>query len=225
MKISLEQFLQETDQYDYYDLLRIRDELIAGIHAYENKRKDTSDPCISEYSSDLVYLEKVCELINERFNEIVTSPSRLNNYIKGLHEAKKISIEDDYRFDRSVDALNECFNKHYKAWMQSGCFLNEEKTIRAWFPKMAVTENGRSKAQSRTKAWVNILSDDGMTIMTHSDTESVSSYTEEPMVTFGKFPKEPYRYIGTFLLDLEITKPNELVYRRIASEVDLTPWR
>lgn len=164
-------------------------------------------------------------MIEERFREILHSPSKLNNYRKGLHQAMKISIDDDYRFDKSVDALNECFDKHYKAWMSSGCFLNQEKTLRAWFPKMALTDHGRLKAQSTTKAWINTLSEDGTIIRAYSSIESVTFYTEEPLVTFAKFPKEPYRYVGTFLLDLEITKPNDLIYRRIATEVDLTPWR
>lgn len=222
MMISLEQFVNLHESDDYYALIEVRDELIRQIHAFEELSSPSRE---DEYAYNLICLTETCRMLDERFREILRSPSRLNNYKRNLHHAMKISINDDYRFDRSVDALNECFNKHYKAWMQSGCFLNEEKTLRAWFPKMAVTENGRLKAQSKTKAWINTLSDDGMIIRAYSSVESVSSYTEEPLITFGKFPKEPYRYIGTFLLDLETTKPNDLIYRRIATEVDLSPWR
>lgn len=145
--------------------------------------------------------------------------------IEDIRKAKKLSIDDPYTFARSVDVLNECFGKNYKAWMKSGCILNEEKTLRAWFPKIAVKKDGRLKAQSSTKAWINTISEDGQTIRAYSETESVSYYVTENLVTFAKIPGQPYKYVGTFVIDYQATKPNDIIYRRITTEVDLSPWR
>lgn len=140
-------------------------------------------------------------------------------------ELKTISIDSDITFRRSVDVLNSCFGKDYGAWMKGGYYLDKGYRYHVWFPKMAYYEAGRAKAQSTTKAWINELSPDGKSIHMYSDTEV--KYPED-MATihfvFAKFPKEPYRYIGTFIKD-EKTTPGDHWFRRIGTEVDLTPWK
>ena len=121
--------------------------------------------------------------------------------------------------------MNECFGKNYKAWMRGFCYLDDEKTIGVWFPKMAVYEYGVAKSQSKTKDWVNTLSADGSIIKMTSTTEFSLSRTAEPHITFAKFPGKPYKYIGTFIRDLQASKPQEVIFRRIAVELDLTPWK
>lgn len=45
------------------------------------------------------------------------------------------------------------------------------------------------------------------------------------MYTFWKAnAKAPYKYVGTYLLDVNASKPRRHIYRRLYSEIDLSPW-
>ena len=137
----------------------------------------------------------------------------------GILDTEFISIDDDYSFDRIVDVLNEVFHKNYRAWMRGFCYLDETKTIGVWFPKMAVIENGQEKAQSKTKAWINVLSEDGTEIRMYSkDPDLVSSNKNTDLhITFAKFPGQPYKYIGTFVRDLPRCTPSDVRFVRVAT--------
>lgn len=74
---------------------------------------------------------------------------------------KSVSIGDGRTYRRIVDILNECLGLNYKGW-QRGTYMIDEDTY-LWFPKMAVIEYGIEKAQSKTKEWINTLSEDGKT--------------------------------------------------------------
>ncbi len=147
-----------------------------------------------------------------------TRDTRSNN-AKGLATATEISIEDDYAFDRIVDVMNEVFGRNYAACMKGFYYVNDAKTIGAWFPKMAVIEGGEEVAQSSTKAWINVLSEDGKEIRMYTKDPTLSSvvYHAEPHITFAKFPGEPYRYIGTFVRDLPRCTPTDVRFVRIAT--------
>ena len=94
---------------------------------------------------------------------------------------------------------------------------------------MAVIENGIEKSQSTTKEWINTLSEDGKTIRMYSHTEALyrpkGHERNTPQITFAKFPGEPYKYIGTFIRDVDASKPSDHIFHRIETSVDLTPWR
>ena len=151
-----------------------------------------------------------------------THDIRCNN-LKGLAAAKTISIEDNYEFDRIVDVMNGIFGWNYGACMKGFYYINDSKTIGAWFPKMAIIENGIEKAQSITKAWINVLSADGKEIRMYTKDPYLSSvkYHAEPHITFAKFPGEPYRYIGTFDRDLPRCTPTDIRFVRIATSFDI----
>lgn len=146
-----------------------------------------------------------------------------SNTAKGLATATEISIEDGYAFDRIVDVLNDVFHKGYESYMRGFCYVNEAKTVGAWFPKMAIIENGEEVAQSTTKAWINVLSDDGKEIRMYTKDPTLSSvvYHAEPHITFAKFPGEPYRYIGTFVRDLPRCTPTDVRFVRIATSFNI----
>ena len=149
-----------------------------------------------------------------------------SNNMKGLATATEISIDDNYAFDRIVDVLNDVFHKGYESYMRGFCYVNDAKTIGAWFPKMAIIENGLEAAQSTTKAWINVLSDDGKEIRmyTKGPTLSSSVYHAEPHITFAKFPGEPYRYVGTFVRDLPRCTPTDVRFVRIATSFKIGDW-
>ena len=169
------------------------------------------------------------KLLTDKYPEIditdMPYSRRAGNYLKGLQSAAKISIADNYLFDRSVDVLNDCFGKTYRAWMKAFCYLDEAKTIGVWFHKMAVIEYGIEQPQSKTKAWINTLSDDGTTIRMYSHTKQTIGRGTDTHITFAKFPGQPYKYIGTFVRDIEISRPDNHIFRRVAAEVNLSHWR
>ncbi|MDO4415716.1 MAG: hypothetical protein Q4C20_11630 [Erysipelotrichaceae bacterium] len=149
------------------------------------------------------------------------------NRNKDLHNAESISIDDDYCFDRIVDILNECLGKNYKGYQRGTYSLDDDSVL--WFPKMAIIENGIEKSQSRTKEWINTISEDGKTIRMYSHTEALHRTKGDSRdlkhITFAKFQGEPYRYIGTFVRDYDLSQPSDHIFRRIETEFDLTPWR
>lgn len=143
-----------------------------------------------------------------------------------LRSSTMIRIEDGYLFDRSVDVLNECFGKDFLGWQKGGYDLktNGKKFI-VWFPKLAVYENGIEKSQSSTVNIINTISADGTTIREYFPDENGLNVDETIRFTFAKFHREPYRYVGSFVIDPDASTPMERIYRRIATEIDLKPWK
>ena len=152
--------------------------------------------------------------------------SRQENDVMNIKDAVSISIDDDYSFDRIVDVLNEVFHKDYGAWMRGFCYLDETRTVGAWFPKMAVIENGKELPQSKTKAWINVLSEDGKEIRMYTNDLSLRSSNKntELHLTFAKFPGEPYRYIGTFVRDLPRCSERDVRFVRVATSFDIADY-
>lgn len=84
--------------------------------------------------------------------------------IKKLHS---ISIADDERFPYIVNIINGCFGREYES--KYSCmkmtFYNLGDGHMAWFPQMATIKNGKLKAPSRAKGWINYFKDDGFTLI------------------------------------------------------------
>ncbi len=135
----------------------------------------------------------------------------------------KICIEDNIQFKTSVEVLNECFGKNYKGFQKAGCYLGGDMFV--WFPKLALKMDGQYKAQSKTKPWINVLSDDGKTLEMIAETDD---FDRERILkrsgiifTFAKCePKEGYRYIGTFIMAVEECTDLRFIYRRIDTVID-----
>lgn len=175
----------------------------------EEKREEEKDRTGSRPRNNVIHMERK----ERRKNE-------------GLRNSTTIRVEDGYLFDRSVDVLNECFGKDYKGWQRGGYDLKFDGIkIGVWFPKMAVYEYGIEKSQSSTANIINTLSADGTTIREYFPDLNGLNIDETIRITFAKFPGEPYRYVGTFVADPQASTPKERIYRRIATEIDLKPWK
>ena len=90
---------------------------------------------------------------------------------------------------------------------------------------MAVYEYGIEKSQSSTANIINTLSADGTAIREYFPDYRCLNVDDTIRITFAKFPGEPYRYVGTFVADAAASTAQERIYRRIATEVDLIPWK
>ena len=74
---------------------------------------------------------------------------------------KYIRVNDGNKFRRIVDVMNSCFGKHYEG-CQKAFYIDDSQKYAVWFPKIAIKKKGKYKAY---KGWLNILSDDGETII------------------------------------------------------------
>jgi hypothetical protein len=135
---------------------------------------------------------------------------------------KSIHVEDEISFAWSAHVLNACFGKNYKGWMKAWYQLSDNEAV--WFPKLAIIENGVVQPQDRVYGCINILSDDGCVITERHSTACGDTETTIRYVFAKPSQKEGYRYIGTFVRDLEQSGPDVAVYRRIGTSVDLTKW-
>ena len=118
---------------------------------------------------------------------------------------RHISVNDGNKFWRIVDVMNSCFGKHYKGY-QRAFYIDDSQKYAVWFPKIAIKKKGKYKAY---KGWLNILSDDGETIIEKREDDPRSGTADGegglPRYTFGKFP-EGYVFLGIFQVDRERTQ-------------------
>lgn len=146
------------------------------------------------------------------------------NYIKGLNSATAITIDDDYWFDRSVDVLNKCFGKNYAGWQRAVCWIDENRTELVWFPKLAIIENGIETAQSATKAWINVLSEDGSEIRMYNRENLAQGHGNHTGIihhTFARYPGKGYKYVGSFVRDLSRSTSNDVIFIRVTTSVNI----
>lgn len=133
-----------------------------------------------------------------------------------------ISISDNISFSKSVDVLNRCFGKNYAGWQRAFLVLSENEAV--WFPKIAVIEGGIAKAQDKVYGCVNTVSEDGMYIEERNSiacgkVENIKRYV------FAKADrKSPYKYIGTFVKDMNMSANDKAVYKRVEEDIDLRKW-
>ena len=74
MMLAPEAYINQFKNYPYEDLLKIRDEIIEDIKAFEEGRIDQSAYMIKPgpdtiYQMNLQYLAEICRLIQEKYNE------------------------------------------------------------------------------------------------------------------------------------------------------------
>ena len=151
-----------------------------------------------------------------------------------VNRLRHISIKDNISFKYNNDVMRQCFNgggtadygQYPKKETGDGC--------EAWFPKEREWRNGEWKSGSREVNWKNHIEEDGLVIISElnegekakngPDTKTKNDSLIVPKYTFWKVKKEPYRYIGTYLFDVNASIPRYQVFRRIDTEIDLTPW-
>ena len=138
---------------------------------------------------------------------------------------KYIRVNDGNKFRRIVDVMNSCFGKHYEGCQKSFMYVDEHQNYTVWFPKMAVKKNGVYKALANAKGWLNILSDDGETIIEEKKNDTRSGAADGkgglPRYTFGYFPEEGYVFLGIFQVDRDRTRKGHWEFKRVSAEADL----
>ena len=139
---------------------------------------------------------------------------------------KILDADNKITYKYIKDICNECFGKNYKAYQRGHCNINDYYI--AWFPKMAIEEGGRNKPGSKTKNWINILCDNGDTIIEYNYDESSDASKElanKIRLVFGKFKGEDYKFLGAFKT-ISSSAPDtgyaSYVHKRVASKVDIT---
>ncbi len=137
----------------------------------------------------------------------------------------KISIYDDKEFNTEVEVLNECFKKEYGGFQRGFCYVNYEKTAGAWFPQIAIEENGQLRPQSSSdKEMVNTISSDGMRMEMYSLADITFGHGNEIHFTFAKFKGHGFKYVGTFLRDSLNSTEEKVVFVRVSDHINLDKW-
>ena len=135
---------------------------------------------------------------------------------------KKISVADNIAFCKSVDILNECFGKKYKAWMKAAYFLSENEIV--WFPKRALFEGGQYVAQNKIFGCINTISSDGMEIQERHSSACGTVDVLWRYVFMKSERKQEYRFVGVFSKNYKKSSKEIAVYRRVSDELDLSRW-
>ena len=158
---------------------------------------------------------RVREIILDEKREIILPGTR--EII--LNAADYISYQTIY------EAINGTVGTDYTGWMKATWpTVYPEHPFRIWFPKLAETKNG--KLVSAAFDCVNTISDDWNEVvfddLKGSETDyNVKRYTGYDLI-FAKEPKGgPYIFRGLFIADMEKTRANHHVSKRIGTKVKL----
>ena len=146
-----------------------------------------------------------------------------------------ISIEDGISFQYNNDVMRQCFNGGGEAAFGQYAVQDTGDGCAAWFPKERQWKNGEWRAGSSEVNWKNHIEEDGLVIIMElnddenpkdsSDVEPQEVSHGTPLYTFWKADaKSPYKYVGTFMVDVNASKPRHQVFRRLDTEIDLSPW-
>ncbi len=139
-----------------------------------------------------------------------------------LERVTHIDTSDGREYAYSYEVLNSCFNKSYKTYSKSSMYLNNERSIQVWFPKVYQTVAAAEKAAETSKENVFAISKNGLNIHT------VGKITDDGTgirIVFAKIGRKPYKFLGVFSKDLSKSKKDSLYFKQIADEADLTNWQ
>lgn len=147
-----------------------------------------------------------------------------------IEKLKSINVDEERVFPYIVSIMNGCFGKNFTSVYscQRYYFKHIDSDHMVWFPKLAVKKNGKYKASSESKGWLNILSDDGETIIEEREDDTRSAAVDGdgrlPRYTFGKVKGKGYIFLGVFMADREKCKRGHWEFKRIATEIDLRKY-
>ena len=152
------------------------------------------------------------------------------------YKLQRISVDDNIVFSRD-SAMERCFSP-YSISPRKAVADTHDGCV-AWFPKAEYRDqNGRIKSGAQSTNWKNHFEDGNeKIIMWLYDDEPVSENTKEP--EFDRYPHphhcfwcadhrektvEKYKYVGTYLADVNSSEPRNVVFRRIQTLIDLSQW-
>lgn len=147
--------------------------------------------------------------------------------IGDIEKLKSIRVEDERVFPYIVSIMNGCFGKNFTSVYscQGYYFKHIDDNYMVWFPKLAEKRNGTYKAPSESKGWLNILSEDGNTIIEEKADDTRSAVIDGdgglPRYTFGKIRGKGYVFLGVFVADRERCRRGHWEFKRVATEIDL----
>lgn len=140
---------------------------------------------------------------------------------------KRLNADGSIYYDSIYLALNDCFGTNYSGWMRA-LWKPKSKSFSVWFPKLAKCIDG--KYMSASFGCVNILSDDGNTIIFDDEKEYGGAQPEyafdlipgRPILVFAKEPYNgPYIFRGVFVFDDKQSSYLHTVYTCVAKGVNL----
>ena len=147
-----------------------------------------------------------------------------------------IKVGDNNRFKYNYDVLNSCFGQNHSegTWGQKPTFPVGDG-CEAWFPKERVlASDGTWRPGSTEVNWKNYIVSGGHTIISYlndkefakpSSTKLDPVMPDPPFYSFMKSQNGDYKYVGTFLIDLNASSPRFLVYRRLRTSIELSFWK
>lgn len=144
-------------------------------------------------------------------------------------EYRILDVNDKRSFQKKIEANNWCTEKGYDnsiAWQPACWPSNHPKSsdFRIWFPRLSPMKNGIYVPA--TNDCVNYLSDDWNYFYFDDLQERHSSEKQEdwylgPDLIFAKDVDGGYVFRGVFKTDIEKSRPNHFVSKRIATKIKL----
>lgn len=122
------------------------------------------------------------------------------------------------------DAINATVGTQYRGWMKA-CWPNSfpDGAFRIWFPKLAECRDGQPVPSSFdclntiSNDWNEVIFDD----LKERQTEDDPQYYGYDLI-FAKDPDGPYIFRGVYIRDIEKSRPNHGLSKRIGTKVRLT---
>lgn len=164
----------------------------------------------NDYKEFRIDVNKPFEQVNAEIDSVVSEIKEIINgtlvepweekIFDSILEKKELSINDNYRFYKVVDVLNNLFFFNYNPNFSFRSFFKYKKdeNIKLWFP--TITDKGKINKNG----WINEINDD-WTIITETNidwNEESASLSDEYRIIFAKivdeFGRKSYRYIGNF---------------------------
>lgn len=122
-------------------------------------------------------------------------------------------------FATHADALNACFEFHYKHFQKAYKDLGNGYAV--WFPNIARKADGQYMSSDTYWGWLNILSDSGDTI-TEMDNPEYPGFVgpdANKRIVFARFDNDKrYRFIGVYANPKRVENANR--YTRVATMLD-----
>jgi len=213
-----------------YDL----EEAYSLIKSYLNERNANEDRQ-NYYCNLLAEFKQYIEVELGGIDSVIDDEHIVVTEVVNAYDVKKlkyIKASDNISFDYNYQALNKCFGANMHGSLQQALW-NPGDGCLVWFPQLAKYENGKYIAGSKQVNWKNYFKEHGNIIvqMLYPE-ESVSEEIQEPTVddnvvpyhTFMKMGERDFRYVGTYLRDLNCSTARFVIFRRIKESIDLSIW-
>ncbi|MFF2499595.1 AbaSI family restriction endonuclease [Peribacillus sp. NPDC058075] len=173
-------------------------------------------------------IEEIVQLINKMAsNSKIISWSEDVDYAELAIKNGVLSIYDEYTFSTITEAMR-CLGKNYKGIQRAYWKFNEQYMM--WFPQLSF-DTGKGKV-SNARGWINVFNQNWTEIEEKRMESDYTPYnlpegTQRNRITFMKV-KDPvfgtykYQFVGIFQWDR--IEDNRVIFKRIAEEIDLTPY-